>query len=278
MHFSLACIFAFSATLTAAAPLGHKNTIRLRHDEVLLYGEGGLGRVMKRSEYEEYKAAHPIPPSPPTDESISRLVGGKLIPGRGDAANASLLEKRDNLETIYMLPDMGKYTKSVEWDLLLSNVVVPGDQNNGRITATYGRSVSNSISTGGGIDLGKIQKLLSFSLNVDYTRTHTSEASTAVMLEVNKGMYSILVANPYKYTRVGYVWRGNVGESERGAGTIAQFTTAEYKTGASGPLNWVMGEIGIAAAYTNDIPCRVGNCKALDRVDVGTTNGQAKIR
>lgn len=278
-HLILACLFAGSATLTAAAPTGHPDIIHMHHDDVLLYGEGGLRKVMRRSEYEEYKAANPFPPAPPIDETLPRLVGNQLIPGRPDGANTTATphQKRDNLETLFILPGTGadQYSRYTDWDLLISNVVVPGNQNDGRITCTMGRSVANSVTGGGGIDLGKIQKLLSISADVHVSTTKTRDGSSSISLPVNKGMYSIMVANPYKYSRKGYVWTGNVGESERGAGVITPFTTSEYKTGAAGPMDWVMGEIGVAQAYTNDIPCRVGNCKALDRVDVGNAQGQA---
>lgn len=277
MHFSLLCMIASCTALIAAAPTGHNNVIRLQKDEVLLYGEGGRRHIMKRSEYEQHQALDPIPPSPPIDKSLPRLVGGVFFPGSGDAAtNHTALAKRDAFDELVIIED--KVTRTKEWDLLLSQVVDPGPRNNGRITSSMGRSVSNTISGGGGFDIGKLSKILSLSVNVEYSKSTSSDQSVSIMLEVDKGLFSIMVTNPYKYTRTGYIWRGIVGESERGAGSVTPFYASEFKTGKTnyktGSMDWVMGEVGVASANTDDIPCRIGNCKALDRVDVGSPSGK----
>lgn len=263
MLFLSALILASRAATIAAAPaVFPPGQLHVRHDEVLLYGNG-RHQVMKRSDLAALEAARKNPPPMPAwmDTSIPTLYGDQYIPATDNETNTAP-QKRGHHEkdTLYIInPESDEF---LDWDIATTTTMCSngGYYNNfGTYTTT---SISNSVSVGGGFDLKIVKDVLGMSFNTDYTRTWGTSKSITTSLYVGKETCGVVVLNAWTTRSKGYVWSGVVGESEGDkAGSLSEYQADRHKSKNYDGFEWVDGIISVCSTpMINGTLQRVKRC------------------
>lgn len=249
MFFLSSLVLASSAALIAAAPAAPPSVpghVHVYPDEILLLGNG-RHQVMKRSEFAALEAARKNPPPMPAwmNTSIPTLYGGKYIPAIGEETKPTLA-KRDKKETIYVIgPESPKF---LDWDVATTITMCStgGYYNSfGTYTTT---SIANSVSVGGGVDLKLVKAVLGFSLSTDYSRTWTDSKTITTTMYVPKDRCGVAVLNPWTYRSSGFVWSGNVGQSEGdNAGSMTEYQADRHDNKKYDSFSWVDGIMSVCS-------------------------------
>ncbi|KAF2634777.1 hypothetical protein P280DRAFT_462950 [Massarina eburnea CBS 473.64] len=224
MHIPSALTFlAATSSLVAAAP----SVIRIRSDDVILYGQGRY-TIMKRDdvkELQQYRHNGTVPPMPAyLNPGLPTINGTKL---------ARHLGKRGS-ETI-LLPNPA--TRFLGWDVVMSQVV----QGPAAVTVTTGYSIANSITVGSSTDFTLVKDYLSTTLSIDYGTTWTSSQTQMLKADVDAGKYGAFVSNPWTNRQSGNVWSGAIGTE----GTLSPYQGDSFEGKGYGDMQWVDGFVAL---------------------------------
>jgi len=240
MHFTPVLLLAAGVASVAAAPAA---PIEVTVDDVILYGSG-RSMVMKRSEFQALELARnssvPPPPPPSMDPKLTDAItytGEDCRPKFSGNATVphsprGTLNKREI--TTIIIPNPKQHF--LGWDVQMSSVVKGAPTT---IMVSAGYQISNAISVGVGAELGPIQKFLSISMKIDYTRTWTSTQANTYTAPVPEGKYGAFVSNPWTDRASGNVWTGTIG----GGGKLTYYSADSYSSKQYGDLAWVDGLI-----------------------------------
>ncbi|PSN60264.1 hypothetical protein BS50DRAFT_579417 [Corynespora cassiicola Philippines] len=239
MQLTSAFALASSLALVSAFPTpdGASKPITVRHDDVVLVGEGRF-EVMKRSEFaelEQLRKSSIPPPAPGHFNASLKSYSGPELGHAVSESNTSSHTKRKNQNII--IPNEPQ--RFLGWDVLMSQVV------KGAPTTIYvgtGYEISNEISVGVGLEVGLISDFLSVSTSVDYSNSWTSTQSQELEAEVPEGMYGAFVINPWTNRQSGYIWTGDMGKLGAG-GSRTYWQADSFESRKYGDLAWVDGLI-----------------------------------
>jgi hypothetical protein len=221
-----ALIIASGLACVSAAPA----PVVVGLDDVILVGNGRLS-VMKRSEFKELEDARNAVTAPPKPSHLEdHLV---TYTGKQAAAPLSKLSKRDD-KIILANPN----SRFLGWDVQMSQIVKGAPT---QISVTSGFTIANAISVGVGVDITFIEKFLSASVSVDYTKTWTSQQSQMFRAEVPEGKYGAFVSNPWTNRASGFVWTGSIG----GDGTLEPWQADSFDDKKYDSMEWVDGVISL---------------------------------
>ncbi|KAF4978922.1 hypothetical protein FZEAL_4808 [Fusarium zealandicum] len=217
-------------TATAsAAPFKGLNSIKwtpehvLKHDEVILYGEGRM-EVVHESVYHELCKSKGLLMEVPESPKLYPDPTNNTKPPV--SKNSNPLDTRDCAHTTSVVTDAT--TSFVDWDIQMSPVIV-GTGEGITVTVISGFSVSNGVTAGGRADLGLVKERLGISVGVDYTRTWTSSVSINIGAKVENGYSGVMITRPFKTRRTGRVMQGCIGsQTEMGTFQADSYTEKEY--------------------------------------------------
>ncbi|RDW78379.1 hypothetical protein BP5796_06231 [Coleophoma crateriformis] len=219
------------------------NITLLGPDDILVYGQGRM-EVMNRTYYESIKHQH-FELTTDTPSSIN----GTVVPysnATGAVANAKreALAQRDDCQwhEVYTINPTEKF---LNWDVPMSSVV-HATGNSLTVAVTEGYSIANSISVGASAAYTPIEKILTLTLSIDYTRSWTSTYSAAYSFGVPFGKYAAVVSNPSTTRVSGKVDYGCVGNPSESY----EFHADSYTSHGYSNLNWVDGTISLCTGDT----------------------------
>lgn len=153
---------------------------------------------------------------------------------RGDCDNTVLITQRT--ETF------------VDWDVQMSPVICAnGDMT---VAITEGYSVSNSVSVSAGLDVTFIAEQLRGSLGIDYTRTWTTSALTAVTGTVKDKECGCMIWKPMTSRRYGNVMKGCIGALRK----VGTFQADNRGEASYNGMRWVAGARSMCRKPGNNPP------------------------
>lgn len=126
----------------------------------------------------------------------------------------------------------------IDWDVQMSPVVI-GTGNGMDVYVSSGYSVSNGISVSAGLDGTAIKDKLGLSLDIDYSRTWTTQTVINIKGTVPNGYSGVMITKPMKTRRFGRVLTGCLGHQNQ----KRTFSADSYQEGVYAGVKWVSGAI-----------------------------------
>lgn len=109
------------------------------------------------------------------------------------------------------------------------------------ISVSTGFSIANSISVGSSISLGPIEKFLTASASIDYTKTWTTTQTQMFSGSVPQGKFGAFVSNPWTNRKSGTIFQGRVGSE----GTLTNYQADSFDSKGFDTMQWVDGVISL---------------------------------
>ncbi|KAK7187777.1 hypothetical protein DPSP01_010827 [Paraphaeosphaeria sporulosa] len=230
-------------TTAMAAP----STIKLRADDVVLYGNGRY-QIIKRTELNELEALRKNGTVPPMPGNLNP----NLVTSSGPSTSVTQrqtrsIQKRGSSTIVIPNPD----SRFLGWDVQMSQVVSGAPTT---ITVSTGYEISNSISVGTSATLGIVEDFLSASVSIDYSQSWTSQQLQQFEGDVPAGKYGAFVSNPWTNRKSGNVFEGTVGSE----GSLTGYQADSFEEKAFGQMQWVDGVISLCVGDVFPLPRCLG--------------------
>ncbi|KAH7117510.1 hypothetical protein EDB81DRAFT_245477 [Dactylonectria macrodidyma] len=207
----------------------------LKHDEVILYGDGGRMEVVHESVFQSLFEEEGVSfDAPEINHDYLNIT-----------ASDDKLKERDfelderGLKCAWTNPIIIDTVQTfIDWDVQMSPVVI-GTGTGIDVYVSQGYSVANSVSVSGGAEFGPIKKALSLSVGVDYTESWTTQTVINIKGNVPNGYSGVMITRPIKTRRYGRSFTGCIGSLKQNGNFMAD----SYKQGSYAGVKWVSGAI-----------------------------------
>ncbi|RKF77905.1 putative celp0028 effector like protein [Golovinomyces cichoracearum] len=155
--------------------------------------------------------------------------------------------------TEYNVFTMKRVEKFVDWDVIMSGVVLAPPNRTASISISESYRISNKINVPVGIRGKIVEKFLSKALKIGLDNVWTTTKNTGFAFQIPPGKYGAVVSNPLTTRHSGYLDSGCIGSSER-----TEFSSDSYSSKDFEGLSWVEGVIGLCVGKTFPLPRCIG--------------------
>ncbi|RKF61349.1 putative celp0028 effector like protein [Erysiphe neolycopersici] len=223
-----------------SSQLGHL----LNADEVILYNSEGRIEIVPRSESLHYLGDLPV-------AKAEQRYANFTVAVEEDKNTGNKIQKRCKRQKVFTMKPVETY---VNWDVAMSGVIRAPPHARATILVGSGYRISNSLSVNSPISLDVVQKYLTHSLGISYSKSWTTLYSSGYSFGVPPGKYGAIVSNPIATRHSGYMDIGCLGDSKR-----VEFSGESYQSKGYSGLTWVDGIIGLCVGDTYPLPRCFGN-------------------
>lgn len=233
----LALIFTTNASAVKNPPASNILTA----DDVILLNNGQV-EVVTRSDLVAYTKDIPIA------SAADRYVNFQA----DNTENADhQIEKRCAKETVWKLATPETY---LGWDVPMSGVIRAPAHTDASVNIVSGYWIGNSLSVSSSSAFELVEKFLSTTLGISYSKSLTTTYSAGYTFSIPAGKYGAIVTNPLLTRHSGTVDIGCVGNSKR-----VEFTGESFQSKSYSSMKWVEGIIGLCLGDSYPLQRCLGN-------------------
>ncbi|KAK1974175.1 hypothetical protein LZ30DRAFT_608692 [Colletotrichum cereale] len=240
MRFSL---FAAVGLLGAAAAAPTPEPPALAWDDVVVVMSDGSTQVMKAAKYAEIERRAPLP-AIPEGHSTNLFANADA-----DAAPADLQRRGcASSAEVQVLTDQVFLGPDVAISPVVSSTGAIAD-----VSVATGYQLSNMVSVTGTMELGLIEKIMSISLSLSYSKTWTTSETQTLRFTMQANQYGLVVSQPSVRRITGNMITGCTDNP-----AVTPFTSDTYENQAYGNLAWVKGVIRLCNSTVYPVPFCLG--------------------
>ncbi|RKF71481.1 putative celp0028 effector like protein [Golovinomyces cichoracearum] len=234
---SLVANVSFAATTSSSS---QKKSL-LSADDLVFFNKDGRAEIVNREKYMAQMRKTPI--------ATQEQHYNNETESEDDIMKSSIRKPC----TEYNVFTMKRAEEFVDWDVIMSGVVLAPPNRTASISISESYRISNKINVPAGIRGKIIEKFLTKALKIGFDNVWTTTKNTGFTFTIPPGKYGAVVSNPLTTRHSGYLDSGCIGSSER-----TEFSSDSYSSKNFEGLSWVEGVIGLCVGKTFPLPRCIG--------------------